>query len=360
MEFPVLYKYTSSGQPQQWQIFVEGNSYFTEEGIVNGVITKSLPTICTPKNLGKSNETTGEQQALLEANAKQKKKLEKHYNIVLQEERSFYEPMLAHDVEKYKSLLFTVDTYIQPKLDGVRCISQNNKLMSRNGKPWLTCPHLHQNEVILDGELYNHNYHDNFNELISLIKRIKPTPEDIESAKKNVKLYVYDFPEYEGKFSDRMKAFDKWMEKTGDGMEGITPVTAYKVNSWEDIQKMHEKFISEGYEGSIIRLDLGNYEHKRSKQLLKYKDWKEDEYKIVEILEGEGNKVGMVGSITCKLPNGKTFNSNMKGSFEYSKEVFDNKKNYVGKTATVKYQNLTPDGVPRFPYVIKINRESYE
>lgn len=357
-EFPILYKYTSKGQPQQWQIIVKDNYYFTREGIVGGVITESQPTYCTGKNLNKSNETSEEAQALLEAMSKHQKKLDNHYNEVLQKERSFFEPMLAHEISKYEKLLFTVSTYIQPKLDGVRCISQNSTLMSRNGKPYLTCPHLYQDEVVLDGELYNHDYKDNFNELISLIKRTKPSQEDVSKTADQVDMWCYDFPTHKGIFSERYKALTEWLYNQENKSYRLVPT--YKVHNLNDIIKRHEQFIMEGFEGSIIRLDLGEYEFKRSKQLLKKKDWMDDEFEIVNVIEGEGNKMGMVGSITCKLPNGTEFNSNMKGSWEYSSEVFTNRKLYVGKKATIKFQNYTPDGIPRFPYIIKIDRESYE
>lgn len=182
MSFPVLYKYDSKGKVQQWQIFVEVDSFYTVEGQTGGKLTTSKPTVCKPKNIGKSNETTGEQQAKLEAASRHQKKLDNHYNIELSEQRSFYEPMLAETLEDYTKLLFTVRTFIQPKFDGVRAISKGNLLTSRGGKTWVTCAHLHQDEVVLDGELYNHIYKDNFNGLTSLFKNKSRHSSTLKSA----------------------------------------------------------------------------------------------------------------------------------------------------------------------------------
>lgn len=115
-EFRTLYKNTTLGQLQSWQIIVEGNTYYTIEGI--NQLSQSKPTVCVGKNIGKANETTPEQQALLEARSLFKKKLDKGYSEGQPEVSKFFEPMLAFEREKYEKLLFTVPTYVQPKLDG--------------------------------------------------------------------------------------------------------------------------------------------------------------------------------------------------------------------------------------------------
>jgi hypothetical protein len=173
---PTLYKYTSKGQVQQWSISVEGDSFRTTEGIVGGKLTTSQPTVCKGKNIGKSNETSPEEQAIREATAKWQKKLDSGYNEVLTAEAKFFSPMLAHKLEDHEKLLFTVPTYVQPKLDGLRCISSHDgRLSSRNGKPYLALPHLAQRCATLDGELYNHEFHDDFNKIVSLCKQVNPT-----------------------------------------------------------------------------------------------------------------------------------------------------------------------------------------
>jgi DNA ligase-1 len=109
----------------------------------------------------------------------------------------------------------------------------------------------------------------------------------------------------------------------------------------------------------MIRLDK-EYESKRSKSLLKHKSFIDEEYTILDVVEGEGNKTGMVGSFVFKSKTGHIFNSSPKFNWEECTAMWADRANLIGKSATVKYFNLTPDGVPRFPYVIKIDRESYE
>lgn len=362
-KYPILYKYTSKKQVQQWQVIVKDDHFYTEEGIKDGVITKSKPTYCKPKNVGKANESTAKEQAIKEAEAKIKKKIDSGYNEVLSEDKKFFEPMLAAKLEDHKDLLFTVKTFIQPKLDGLRCINQNNTLKSRNGKDYLACPHLYQGFTTLDGELYNHSLKDDFNKIVSLCKKQKPTKEDLEESEKIVQMWVYDFPNHPGVFSERLVELQRKLHHTiNDPLSSIQIVPTYEVKSLEEIEKYHEQFLEQGFEGSIIRLDLGSYENKRSKQLLKKKDWIDEEFKILEAVEGEGNRAGTIGKFILDLNDGtgRTFESNVKGDFDYLREVWKDRKKYIGKSATVKYFNRTPANKPRFPYIIKISREDYE
>lgn len=393
-QLPILYKYTTKGQAQQWEVIIEDNRFYTREGMVGGKLTLSLPTICQGKNIGRSNETTPEQQAWLEGKAKWQKKVDKGYNEVISEEKKFFEPMLAKDAKEVEIDFTKTRVFVQPKLDGLRCINADNALASRNGKPYIACPHLHQDEVTLDGELYSHLYKDDFNKIVSLCKKQKPTEEEIAEAKEKVQMWVYDFPDHNGPFSERREELYKWALTQGvflatyidEDAKFITSgrmpvpnkpmifgkdhqyilVPTFEVKSQDDIDYYHSHFLDQGYEGTIIRLDLGPYENKRSKQLLKYKDFVDAEFTIIGYEEGVGGRTGTIGFFHMEDSNKKTFKSNVKGDFDYLKQVWKDRDSYIGKTATVKYFNLTPlkedgtGGVPRFPYIIKINREEYE
>jgi DNA ligase-1 len=117
---------------------------------------------------------------------------------------------------------------------------------------------------------------------------------------------------------------------------------------------LYENYIKEGFEGQMIRTD-SKYENKRSKFLLKRKEFQDNEYVILDVIEGEGNKAGMAGAMVFENELGIRFNSNIKGNREYLKEIWLNKEEYKGKQATVKYFNLTPDNkLPRFPYVVAV------
>jgi DNA ligase-1 len=363
-EFPILYKYTTKGQAQQWQIIADKDKFYTIEGIVDGKLTTSLPTFCKGKNIGKKNETTDEQQAILEAAAKHQKKIDSGYNEILTTKQNFFQPMLAHECVVEKLDFEGEEIFVQPKLDGLRGDNYENAITSRNGKPYLSVPHLYQDDnVRLDGELYNHDYSDDFNKIVSLCKKQKPTMEELEESAQKVQFWAYDMPSHPGKFSDRYAALSEYVKNSNN--KSFVLVPTFRITSLEELELKHAQFMEMGYEGTIVRLNK-LYENKRSKNLLKYKNFVDAEFKIVDAIEGEGGRVGTIGKFIMEFTNGKQFKSNVKGNFEYLRDIWKHRREYIGKMATVKYFNLTPEdsdgngGVPRFPYVIKINREEYE
>lgn len=346
--FPKLYKYTTLGQVQSWQIFASGDAYWTEEGIHE--ITKSDPTICIGKNINKSNETTPEQQAILEAQAKWDKKIKQGYNEVLTKDKKFFQPMLAFDLKKYEKLLFTVPTFIQPKLDGVRCY-MDKSIYTRTGDKIVSCPHIEKAGFLgLDGELYNHELKEDFNKIISLVRKTKPAAEDLLESEKKIQYWIYDYPYMADKvFSKRYEALKHDFANFCYPGSIFQLVPAFRVNSQEDIEKYHEQFLSEGYEGSILRLDLGGYENKRSKQLLKKKDWQDAEWDIIGITEGEGNRAGCAATVTI-LVNGEVLcYPTMTGTEEYMRAVWRDRDKIINKKqATIKFFGYTADSSLRF------------
>ena len=365
-EFPVIYKYTVKGAIQTWQIIADGNKFYTIEGQKDGKLTTSLPTICIEKNIGKKNETSAEEQALAESAAKYQKKLDKGYNEVLTSEKVYFEPMLAHKWEDYGSKIDwkKQKVFVQPKLDGLRAINNGKTIMSRNGKPYLSVPHLlHKYDVALDGELYTHKYKDDFNKIVSLCKKQDANAIELSESAEKVEYWVYDYPSHNGVFSERYKA----LTEIKDLPKNTVTVPTYEVKNEQEIKEWHAKFIGEGYEGTIVRIDAP-YENKRSKSLLKFKDFIDEEFTIVGAEEGTGGRIGTIGYFIMqhdKNPN-QTFKSNVKGNFDYLKQIWKDRDSYIGSSATVKYFQRTPkkDGdngdVPRFPYIIKLKREEYE
>ena len=348
---PKLYKYTTKGQVQSWEIFVIGPSYFTREGI--HTLTDSDLTMCYPKNVGKANETTALEQAQLEAQAKWDKKIKSGYNEVLTKEKKFFEPMLAHEFSKYSKLLFTVRTFIQPKLDGVRCYMGDKSLTSRRGTKIVSCPHLDVNLEGLDGELYNHELKEDFNKIISLTRKTKPDSEDLAESERLIQYWIYDYPYVSDKvFSKRYEAL-KHDFKIFPNTFKLVPT--YEITSMEELKAYHEQFISEGYEGSIVRMDLGGYENKRSKQLLKYKDWQDAEWDNIGITEGEGNRTGCAATVTIKVNGTVLCYPTMTGTEEYMRAVWRDRAQIINKKqATIKFFGYTADGSLRFPTVKSI------
>lgn len=358
-QLPTLYSRTSKGAVQVWTITTDGPSFFTEEGQLNGKMTKSSPTVCLPKNPGKKNETTAEAQARKEAAAKWQKKIDKgyHTDIANIDKVTFFEPMLAKDYEDYKDKI-KFPIFSQPKLDGMRCIAKADGLWSRNGKPIKGVPHIIEAlkgvfmlwpDMVLDGELYCDKLSNDFNKIISFVRKEDPSPEELVESEKFIQYWIYDIGSSTEKFSKRTSIIKSLTARNSS----LVCVPTYVVPDKEVLTAMFEMYIQQGFEGQILRVDE-KYENKRSQFLLKHKEFKDGEYEIIEVGEGVGNKAGMAGFMVLKLDDTRTFRSNIKGSFEFMQELLKKKAELVGKKVTVKYFNLTPDGVPRFPYVTAI------
>ena len=352
MKLPKLYSRSTTGKISTWEIEYNENSYRTISGFEGMKLVTSEWTVCEGKTYNSTSEQTEKQ-----AKAIHKKKIEggmfEDRNKV-DDELHFIEPMLAKDLKKEK-IDWKYRVFIQPKLDGLRNLNRNNKQFSRNGKEFICTPHLNQNEIVLDGEMYNHSLKNNFNEIISLCRKTKPTQEDINSSEKTVEYWIYDLPEITGIFSERHKHLNQWFKTQKNPHFKLVPT--YEVFNQEDINKYHEKFLEEGYEGSMIRIDNTQYENKRSKSLLKNKDFFDAEYKILGIKEGIGKLSGKIGTLIFD-----GFESAVNGDHSYLEELWLNREKLIDKFATVKYFEMTntDNPVPRFPKVISIDRESYE
>lgn len=369
MKLNTLYKRAVNGKINEWTVEVENNCFRTISGYNDGVKTTSEWTCCAGKNIGKKNETTPEQQALAEAQAMWTKKLElgSYESIDDIDTPKFFNPMLAHKFEDYKDKI-TYPVYSQPKLDGIRCIVRADGMWSRNGKKIVSAPHIYEAmkplfetnpDLIFDGELYADKFANDFNAICSLVKKTKPTNDDLKKSAESIQYWIYDVPSEPGVFTKRINVLDILTLKSALPNCCII-VPTVEVKNENDLHSYYDIYVGrQGFEGQMIRLDK-EYESKRSKSLLKHKSFIDEEYTILDVVEGEGNKTGMVGSFVFRSKTGHIFNSSPKYSWDECKELWKQRQELIGKSATVKYFNLTPDGVPRFPYVINIDRESYE
>jgi DNA ligase-1 len=275
--------------------------------------------------------------------------------------------MLAAKWEDYKDKI-QYPIYSQAKLDGIRCILTKDGMFSRNGKPIISAPHIFDSvkplfetnpDLIFDGELYADKFANDFNKIVSLVKKTKPTADDLKESKELIEYHIYDLPSSDKNFVHRAYDLAILFETRKELHPHCRIVETYKVPSEDVVTELYEKYVEEGYEGQMLRLD-GKYENKRSKNLLKHKSFVDEEYTILDICEGEGNRTGTAGYMVFQTAEGKPFKSNVKGTWDETAEMLKNKKQLIGKQATIKYFNLTPDGIPRFPFVINIDRNSYE
>jgi DNA ligase-1 len=369
MKLETIYKATNSGKTQEWTIEVVGNKYRTISGQTDGKKITNEWTVVYGKNEGRANATTDKEQCMKEANAKRIKKLESGYfedmkNIYMEQ---YFEPMLAAKWEDYKDKI-QYPIYSQAKLDGIRCIVTKDGMFSRNGKAIISAPHIFDSvkplfetnpDLIFDGELYADKFANDFNKIVSLVKKTKPTADDLKESKELIEYHIYDLPSSDKNFIHRIYDLAILFETRSELHPHCRIVETYKVPSEDVVTELYEKYIEEGYEGQMLRLD-GKYENKRSKNLLKHKSFVDEEYTILDICEGEGNRTGTAGYMVFETAEGKPFKSNVKGTWDETAEMLKSKNELIGKQATIKYFNLTPDGIPRFPFVIGIDRASYE
>lgn len=359
--FDTLYSRTSTGAVQTWKVEVEGNKYRTVHGQLDGKLQTTEWTICEVTNEGRANERSNEEQALFEAQAMWKKKQDTGYftDVAKIDTKVYIKPMLAKKWEDRKDKI-EYPVFCQPKLDGLRAVISKKGAYTRNGKKWVTIPHILEGlepifdefpDIVFDGELYNHNLKHDFNKITSLVKKQKPSEDDLMETTGMVQFWCYDLAVPEQDFQKRSMSIEQFVKDYNLEDYGIRAVPTYQANDESELDDWYGTWMDEGYEGQMIR-ENSLYEFKRSNALLKRKEFEDAEYKIVDVIEGKGNKSEMAGAMVFVNELGHEFNSNIKGDREYLKKIWDNKQDYIGQIATVRYFNLTPDKlIPRFPYV---------
>ncbi len=364
MKLSKLYKLTSLGAIEEWEIWTEKNVIHVQHGQQDGKKQHVTDTIKEGKNIGRSNETTPIEQAELEAKAKWTRKLDKDYRKTEAELKKMkkektasaggYLPMLAHKYKDQKKKM-PFPCYVQPKLDGLRCIATCNggvKLWFRSGKPITTMSHIVKElkkimkpGEIFDGELFTTK--TDFNKICGAIRRDKHMKEEKALL---VEYHIYDAPRVEeyregASFDNRMFRLRNRFFKSP-----LNLVTTIKVKDEEEAMEMYAEYMEQGYEGIMFRHLGGEYEQKRSYTLLKYKEFQSAEWTIIGVEEGRGLLSGCVGAFILDAGNGKTFKAKLKGKdvTNLLRTYFKNPKSYMGKKLEVIYQDIT-DGIPRFP-----------
>lgn len=366
MKSEVLYKRNSDGKTiNQWQIIAEGDYFYTIEGHKDGKLTTSKPTVCTGKNIGKANETTPEDQAVAEAKAKFQKKIDKGYTEEIKDVdtcKTYFDPMLAKKVVDYKEEI-SYPTLVSRKIDGLRLVARQDGCWTRNGKKYISVPHISNilkplfdkhPEWVIDSEIYSTEVP--FERIVSLVKKKKPTLEDFLESERLCKIYIFDgvTDDLEANFETRFSEIKKEIKKVIGNDKHLIFVENEIANNYQEIMEAHDRYVAEGFEGVMVRNRNTPYQNKRTNALLKYKVFNDEEFKILDILEGQGGRSNMAGKIVVELPNG-TCEAGIKGGEVYYIEIWQNREKIIGKLATVRYQGLTDKGSLRFPVAIKID-----
>jgi len=349
-----LYKKDTKGKIRIWNVWIDGDKIIQESGLNEGKLVTHEKT-CKPKNIGKSNATDGNTQAKSEYKALIKQKLDEGYFRTIKEANTeeVILPMLAKTYADEEDKIDWSTAYIQPKLDGMRCLAHikngNVTLVSRDGKIINNMEHIINelvdlNDQILDGELYSHGL--SFQENMKLIKKYR------EGETEKVKYHVYDRVSAEC-FTDR--SFANFGLIKANKFEFIEYVSTLPINNKADLQRFHSLNIGDGYEGSIVRWgDVGYKVNGRSSNLLKYKDFLDLDATIIDIEPAEQRPDWGVPVLKYK---DKTFRAGMKYSHKEREEFLLNKKNYIGKVANIRFFEWTDDEIPRFPVMVGIHED---
>jgi ATP-dependent DNA ligase len=332
--FPQLYKRAQNGRVCKWEVHVHDDTIRTVYG--SGKMVEKSRTVLG-KNIGKKNETSSHQQAINKATSLWQKKINQGYVHLVKCITALPKPMLAHDYTiHYKKIIFPC--FVQPKLDGVRALYVNGQFLSRNGNVFKGLDHIcvTTQTLILDGELYSQTLA--FQEFSGLLKKKDLTSEDLEKLR-TVHFFVYDCVINDVMFLERHKQII-----SGDCAHVLE---TYICNSSFEVKQYHDTFVQKGYEGVILRNFNGLYQNGfRSYDLQKYKIFMENEFKVVNYSEEHGGLIMWI----CITDNNQIFTVRPRGSHAQRAAIFQNNPTvYIGKMLTVRFQEYTTVGIPRFP-----------
>ena len=269
-----------------------------------------------------------------------------------------YKPMLAYPVSD-KPIDYTKPVFIQPKLDGVRCLIQYDKKQgvtawSRTGKQWKNIIHITKSlekwfqsnqTTVLDGELYNHDLRDDFEQIISIVRRQNPDDIDMLESQDMVQFHCYDIIHPENStFEER----DRFIRCCVPETNYVKHVPTNLVFRADDSKVYHRRNLDNGYEGSILRTN-DVYKCGRSWNLRKFKDFQDDEALILDWVEGLGKRAGTIGKFMVQDVDGNVFGMPVMDKFKYLQDNFEEMKTWVGKFATFTYFERTKAGSYRHP-----------
>lgn len=347
MTLPTLYKKNKTGAVQQWVIFatVEGK-VITEHGQVDGAKQLSEYT-CEAKNVGRSNETTKEQQALSEAKSKHAKQIKKGYTVDLSGEVLVELPRKIGKYQDHKNKVVFPCT-VSPKLNGVNGEYRRDSegeltLWSRGGEQYKVIPH-HVAEVNkamdrmgvnrLAGEVYKHG---------KWLEDITGAVKKHNELTKSLNFWVFELPDSEHDWEGRRGLMDMWRKSSTNVF--VKPCTVMAVESHSDIETHLTGVLFIGYEGLIINNFKGIHKYnERTIDVLKYKIPMDAEFKVT------GYKLDkrFLPVFTCESKGG-TFSVNPDGDLAMRKEIGKVVESWIGKWVTVQFEMYSKKGKPLKP-----------
>lgn len=364
-KLPKLYGISKAGKIKSWKISIDAENINPvveiEHGYEDGKKQVNRKTIDTGKNIGKTNETTPWQQAMSEVRSAWRKKQDKNYFIRPCKSSETLLPMLAHEYGSRKHNI-VYPCYSQPKLNGVRCFARMTEderivFTSRGGKGFSRLHHIdaalrefmHPGDIF-DGELYTHGFL--FENIVSAVKAGKEENPDTV----NIQFHIYDLPSHPGDFQDRIEKLYSRVPRYDESP--IRLVSTKEISSEEELYIMHDNYVMDDYEGTMIRNKIGLYLFgHRSENLQKLKDMMDKEFEIVGGNEGIGKAKGQC-TFVCITTSGQEFGVRCVGSTTLREEQWRNLPVYISQFVKVKFQNYSMEGIPIFPVGMEV-REGF-
>ena len=340
---------------RQWSVFTEGSEVIVEHGQQGGKLTQKRYT-AEPKNVGRSNATTAEEQAIQEADAKAVKQLKTGYYKTIEEasEHVEFTPMKAQSSDDYKHKL-VFPCHIQPKLNGQRLmIDKDGNAWSKQGEPlrlpdhWTGVKEVAKKYAGLDGEIYAGLDGMSLQQIISAFR--KPNADTPK-----LQLWVYDIPLGHLTYLLR-QAYLYEIDETYTG-EDIAVVQPSVVNNWDEAVEIAKEYVEEGYEGAMLRNLKGYYEFgKRSYDLQKLKFRQSAECVVVSVTKDKNED----GVLLCQAINGKQTGVQFECLMRKDADPDVNYRKYsnalllIGKAVTYEYEELSDKGVPTKPVAVGV------
>ena len=264
--------------------------------------------------------------------------------------------MLAH---KYNPDKADYPAFIQPKLDGVRCLFTAEGAFSRAHNQFMNVDHIEKAlkpffaknpTTVLDGELYNHGLKEDFEKIISLVRKKKPTKDDKLEAAELVEYHIYDVASMTfATYTTRLNYINSISNFRWNHI--LRRVDTKVALDFDEAVKMHNKNLKLGYEGSIYRSFEGKYKGTRSWDLMKFKDFHDAEATIINYEVGKGKREGTLGKFIMEDEDGNVFGCPPGKGYDYKgmADLLENIHDYIGHVATFTYFQRTPAGSYRHP-----------
>lgn len=395
MELPILIKKDAKGNEIEWKVIVEGDQVTMFNGRKEGKMIKHIQ-YGEEKNIGKKNYQTKEDNAINIAKSKWRKKIDAGYiaedKIQSETVKSIYEEKQSLDVgadfplkpmlvQQYKGKTIE-DVYIQPKLDGFRCISSfiDGKVVlhTRGRKKIVVLQHIKDQlmnffkyseyNIHFDGELYSHSL--TRQEISSFVKR-----KNIHERENEIEYHIYDVifdkcsnsecddssnSKYNDKtiFSIRYKFLSKLFKEIPKSER--KDIILVETNHFDEIDnetatELAKDYVDEGFEGIIIRKNMSYELGKRSSHILKVKPFNEMDVTIVDMYEASGDQQGCA-IFVVRTDKGIEFPAIPTESLEVRRQMLQN-RDLIGSKVSLRYYGETEKGIPQHVFNVIVREE---